>query len=402
MKSVAALLALLFLCGIADAKPKRPARDETVETSPEGIPAGQPERLPAGDENATDAESAPQPQPVEPAASAAPMGDPGELPLKATRWRVRRGAPASGARAKAAAHAPVGDATAALRPPDETPDANGIYKAPGTRVSISGDATNPLGGDVAEIVGHAKLVRRGMVLSSDRLKFHQKKGEFIATGNVVVADPHYTLSCGRLQFYSVQEMGVAWESPKITEEHRGADGEIADRMEMTAFQISIYSTEERVEGLERVRIYRMIRRDGKLALDFKITADSCDSHMVNHESVFKGQVKVESPTYTIECKRLIFDQTADKMTCIGDAHVIGFGPKGEVTSTVEGNKIVHLVREHRSIVIGGVTANLQPGKPSGARELDAAAVKETSPSEEILQLPEAPKDPEKDKYRRKK
>lgn len=360
-----------------------PARAQDAEVSPEGVPAGEPETLPAG------SEALPPEKPTAPP-------DPSSTP-KATRWRSTRRTGKGASRGATGLRGPE----AALEPDAFARGQDGIVKAPGTEVKITGDTTSPLGGDVAEILGHVKLERRGMVLSSDKLRFARKKGEFIATGNVVVADPHYTLSCGRLTFYGSQEMGVAWESPRILETRRSADGEIQERMEMTAFQITIYSNESRVEGLERVRIYRMVRRDGKMALDFKITADSCDSNMVNQESVFKGQVKVESPAYNIEARRLIFDQSADRFTCIGDAKVTGFGPKGEVTSKVEGNKIVHLIREHRSIIMGGVTANLIPGKGQGARELDAAAVKETTTSEELLALPEAPKDPEKFKYRRK-
>jgi len=397
--ALAALALMLAAAPQLEARTKKsppPEATEGADVSPEGIPADQPEKLPAGDENATDMETQPAPPPRRRAPAdpdAAPLGDPGDLPQKATRWRSRRGETAS-------SHKPISGAEAALKPDASAP--GGIYRSPGTEVRITGDATSPLGGDLAEVVGHVKLERRGMVLQSDRLRFSRAKGEFIATGNVVVSNPQYTLSCGKLQFYSGQEMGVAWESPKIMEVMRGPDNEIAERMEMTAFQITIYSNEERVEGLERVRVYRMVRREGKLGLDFKVTADSCDSNMTNKENVFKGQVKVESPTYNIECKRLIFDQSADRMTCLGDAHVTGFGPKGEVTSDIQGNKIVHLVREHRSIILGSVTANLQPNKPSGARELDVTAVKETSTSEELLQLPEAPKDPERDKYRRTK
>lgn len=365
-----------------------PVVAQDAETSPEGVPTGEPETLPAEDDAPGAAKKL---QDLRDATNA--DGTP-----RATRWRTRRAKEAA-APARPRGVGGLAGPEAALAPDPSAGD--GVYKAPGTQIHITGDTTSPLGGDVAEVVGHVKLQRRGMQLSSDKLRFDRKKGEFIATGNVVVADPHYTLSCGKLTFYGQQEMGVAHESAKILETRRGADGEISERMEMTAFQITVYSNESRVEGLERVRIYRMVRRDGKLALDFKVTADSCDSNMVNAESVFKGQVKVESPSYTIECKRLIFDQTADRMTCIGDAKVTGFGPKGEVASKVEGAKIVHLIREKRSIVMGGVSATLIPGRPTGLRQLDAAAVKETSTSEELLALPEAPKDPEKTKYRRK-
>lgn len=379
MKTLALILTLLLV---------GPAFAQDAETSPEGVPAGEPETLPADDASPAARKKL---QDLRDASA-------GDGPPKATRWRTRRGGKMS-ARVGSGPSAGLAGPEAALAPDPSAAD--GIYKAPGTEIHITGDTTSPLGGDVAEVVGHVKLKRRGMQLSSDKLRFDRKKGEFIATGNVVVANPLYALSCGKLTFYGQQEMGVAHEAAKIIETRRGPDGEISETMEMTAFQITIYSNESRVEGLERVRIYRMVRRDGKLALDFKVTADSCDSNMVNAESVFKGQVKVESPSYTIECRRLIFDQSADRMTCIGDAKVTGFGPKGEVASKVEGNKIVHLIREKRSIVMGGVSATLVPGRPTGMRTLDAAAVKETSTSEELLALPEAPKDPEKTKYRRK-
>jgi hypothetical protein len=85
---------------------------------------------------------------------------------------------------------------------------------------------------------------------------------------------------------------------------------------------------------------------------------------------------------------MIFDAVADRFTCIGDAQVIGFSASGEVVSRVEGNKIVHLIRERRSLVMGGVTASMLPDKPMGNRKVDAASLKDEAAATELLSVPE--------------
>ncbi|MBI4858879.1 MAG: hypothetical protein HY815_01190 [Candidatus Riflebacteria bacterium] len=303
--------------------------------------------------------------------------------LKNRKRKKPRSVPPPGAATPAA---PEGAATPA--PGFSTTVPAGVYRAEETKVKIAGDRTLQVSEDVFEFIGHVRMERRGHVLETDRILYNRKTQELTAIGNVLLSDPRYTLSCGRLVFYGPQEMGVAWESPKIVETVRGPDGEIVDRMEITAFQMTFYSADQRVEGLERVRIYRTVRRKDKLELDFKITADSMDTNLVTRMSVFKGEVQVDSPTYAVEASRLIFDATSERFTCIGNARVVGFDASGDRISSVEGNKIVHLIREKRTLVMGGVTAAVVPDKPLGHRQVDVSAVKDEAKEYEILSIPD--------------
>jgi len=266
-----------------------------------------------------------------------------------------------------------------------------VYRKDDTEVRISGDRTVMVSKNVVEFHGHVRMERRGNVLQTDHIRYDRTTGELVATGSVVLSDPRYSLACGRLIFYGPQEMALAWESPKITEVVMDADGSIKERMEITAFQMTLYSTEQRIEGLERVRIYRQIRRAGKLELDFKITADSMDANLISRQTVFKGDVKVDNPTYTVQARRLIFDAGADRFICVGCATVVGYSAKGEPISRVEGNKIVHLIRERRSLVMGSVTASLMTEKEHGARSVDASALKDEAGMDELLSVPKPPK-----------
>jgi lipopolysaccharide export system protein LptA len=351
----------------------RPLKMDDVEVSPSPLPEGEPETLPD--------DSGPVAPPGAPSArrrTASDASGDGDLAPRRSRRK-----------AKAARSA---DTTEEPSEEGEVPAGRtqkAIGNGPGREVRIFSDATNNLQSEQVEYLGHVRVEREGNVLATDKIRYNKTTGELNAIGNVVLSDPHYVLTAGRFSFYGPQDIGVAFESPRITESQKNADGDIIERTDITAFQITLHTADQRVEGLERVRVYRMVRKNGKLELEFKITADGMDSNMVTHQSVFKGDVKVDSPSYSIEAKRLIYDVTSGRFTAIGDAKVTGFGPKGEPTSHVEGNKLVHLIQEHRTLILGGVTAVITPGKPFGTRDIDASALKDQSADAEVLSLPAA-------------
>lgn len=243
-----------------------------------------------------------------------------------------------------------------------------------SHVKVSGDSMVQMTDSEVEVTGHVKASRRGIGLETDRVRYDRVSMRLDSVGNVKVDGRNFQLTCGKLTLHSRQEIGVAWESPRILQLKKDAAGEVSERTEINAVQISFFTNEDRVEGLERVRIYRWMRRNGEMVLDFKISADSLDANMLTGRSVLKGEVQVESPTHRVTANRLVFDQYKGRFTAVGDARVEGLNGSGQVTNVVEGNKLVYFIEQRRTIVSGGVAGVIDPEKQGGGqRVIDVTA-----------------------------
>jgi lipopolysaccharide export system protein LptA len=297
---------------------------------------------------------------------------------------------------------------------------------------ISGDSTSQTTPDILEFAGHVKVTRKGLMLAADRVRLERSKSHLLAEGNVVISDPSYSLTCGRLSYHGGPDVAFAFDAPRLTQVKKDAAGETLESIELAAFQINVHPTQERVEALERVRISRFVRAgaprsdagvrtvssagvghsgtpsgaaapkattagmrrgrkaarrlgarparpaaDGapadrpRLDLDFRALADALDFNLRTHRAVLKGKVTVESPTYNVEARRLVYDSVAGRFTAVGDATVVGFDSNGNVSSTVAGNKIVHFLKERRSMVLGGVSGEIDTGATGGRREISS-------------------------------
>jgi len=237
-------------------------------------------------------------------------------------------------------------------------------------VRISADSTVNAEDDIVQFTGHVTALRKGLRLETNQIRYDRRTLQLEASGNVRVQDPLFSLTSDRLTLYTASDVGVAWESPRILQERKDAAGGVLERTEINAIQITFYTTEDRVEGLERVRIFRWVKRGRELALDFKIFADALDANLLTRRSVFKGGVRVESPTYNLTANRLIYDQTMGRFIAVGEARVEGFDAGGKVGNVVEGNKLIHFLDERRTIVSGSVAGVFEAESDGGSRPLN--------------------------------
>lgn len=240
-------------------------------------------------------------------------------------------------------------------------------------VKVTGDSMVQMTDSEVEVTGHVRASRRGIGLETDRVRYDRITMRLDSVGNVKVQGRNFELSCGKLTLHSRQEIGVAWESPRILQVKKDGSGEVSERTEISAVQVSFFTNEDRVEGLERVRIYRWMRRNGEMVLDFKISADSLDANMLTGRSVLKGNVQVESPTHRVTANRLVFDQYKGRFTAVGEARVEGLNAAGQITNVVEGNKLVYFIEQRRTIVSGGVAGVIDAEKQGGMRVIDVTA-----------------------------
>ena len=106
-------------------------------------------------------------------------------------------------------------------------------------------------------------------------------------------------------------------------------------------------------------------------LILRIRCRSMDALMEGKRSMFKGNVRVSTPELGATGKRLYFHQVDRKFYVVGDARAWNFDEKGKRTNMIVGNKIVHFLDDRRSVVLGGVTAQVYPDKKTGRRTLQA-------------------------------
>ena len=220
--------------------------------------------------------------------------------------------------------------------------------------------------DVQELFGSVVLERGELRLSAARMRYSRRDGILEAWDAVEIRDPDFLLECARLSFDIHKEEVVAWGDPRLIQ--REGTGARSFETELVGVQVRIFAKERRVQVLERVVLSRFLLDKGERAsVELRVRCRVVDALTQARRSVFKGDVSIETPTIGAVGQRALFDQMAGTFYILGGAKAWNHDESGQAINVIRGEKIVYFLDDRRSVVIGGVTADVEPDVRTGSR-----------------------------------
>lgn len=147
---------------------------------------------------------------------------------------------------------------------------------------------------------------------------------------------------------------IAQKHPKLTQKV----GKKKTYTQITAVEIKFFKEGEKIEAFENVRMTQL-KVDGlKVQEDVVITGKYLEYLSQRKKALVKGDVNLESQDMGAEGQRLIFYQEQEKFYVIDQAKVFQYDKDGNVENEIRGNKILHLIKEDRTILMGNVEGSL--------------------------------------------
>ncbi|MBI3893035.1 MAG: hypothetical protein HY303_16075 [Candidatus Wallbacteria bacterium] len=280
-----------------------------------------------------------------------------------------RAASGAGSRAKSsrttdvAAPASVAStaSAAAFRTTTGAARASGLATDADVPFDVQGDAMpTDAKGDVIEVQGNVKVTRGNFTLNCDKLHYDRKADAALATGEVKATDGTYVLTCRRLKYYAGKQVAIAWDDP-LASSRSPLPGGAVELVELRATQITLEMADERMDGLDHVEVTRWLLQGDRRDKDVTIRSREVEIDQVARTSLFRGDVEIDSPTVGARARRALLEEPLDRLTLIGEAEAWTPGPKGEKLDRVSGAKILHFLRQKRSIVIGTVEGRMRIG-----------------------------------------
>jgi lipopolysaccharide assembly outer membrane protein LptD (OstA) len=214
--------------------------------------------------------------------------------------------------------------------------------------------------------GNAVVEREDIQLSADEIFYNNDKKEAYATGNVKLNHVDFILESGQLRLYLkgnryLEQMMekdmvmIAQKHPKLTEKMK----ENGQYSQITAVEIKFYKGSEKIEAFENVKMVQMMHDGLKSKEETVVLGDFMEYKSSDRLARVKGNVKLDSKDLGARGERLIYYQGQSKFYMIGDAHVFQYDAQGKVKDTISGNKILHFLKEKRTILMGNIEGSLE-------------------------------------------
>ena len=214
--------------------------------------------------------------------------------------------------------------------------------------------------------GNAMVAREDITLHADKILYMEQKKEAFATGNVKLKSDDFILEAGQLRVYlqgnktlkSLHEddvLVIAQKHPRLTEK---AD-ETGKLNQVTAVEIKFFKGDERIEAFENVKLVQMSTDGLQVHEEMVVTGKYMEYLHKRNKALVKGAVKLESKDLGGKGDRLIYYQKGAKFYLIGKASVYEYDKNGRATNEISGNRILHLIKEKRTILMGNVEGNLE-------------------------------------------
>jgi lipopolysaccharide export system protein LptA len=213
--------------------------------------------------------------------------------------------------------------------------------------------------------GDARILRENFSLFANEIYYQEEKKEAFAKGQVRLVSPDFTLYCGQMRVYlkgGVLTQGlaeddvlvIAQKHPRLVEK-LGSDGTYT---QITAVEIKFYKQNKRVEAFENVRLVRFL--DGAVPTEeVRITGDYLEVLSQQKKILVKNNVELKSEQISGIGNRLIYYQADAKFYLIGKARLREYDAKGRVRNEITSHRILHLLKEKRTIQMGGVEGILE-------------------------------------------
>ena len=213
--------------------------------------------------------------------------------------------------------------------------------------------------------GNAEVIRDGMSLKADKILYMEKKKEAFATGNVKLSNPDFILESGQIRVYlqgneTLKNLGekdilvIAQKGPRLTEQ--ASETQLLNQV--SAVEIKFFKGQEKIEAMENVRLVQL-RTDGlQLKEEMVVTGGFLEYLHKQKKALVKKDVQLESKSLGGVGQRLIYYQKNDRFYLIDNAKVFEYNENGKRVNQIAGNKILHLLKERRTILMGNVEGSL--------------------------------------------
>ena len=218
-----------------------------------------------------------------------------------------------------------------------------------------------------ELVGNVIIERDGIRLYAGRMVYTKDEGRLEAWRSVEIRDPSFNLKCSRLTLKTKENEAVAWGNPLLTQREDKSDKRFETTL--TGVQVRIFTKEKRVQVLEDVVLTRFEIKGQNRKVELRVRCRSMDALTGAKRSTFKGGLSIETPQIGASAERALYDQMANKFYLIGVAKAWNFDSSGRKVNLIEGDKIVYFTKEKRTVVIGNVTADVEPEIKTGERNI---------------------------------
>jgi len=218
-----------------------------------------------------------------------------------------------------------------------------------------------------ELVGNVIVEREGVRLQAGRMVYDTAAGVLDAWRDVEITDPSFRLTCTRLTFTTKEDEAVAWGDPTL-HQREDRDGHHFETT-LTGVQIRLFTKDKRVQVLEDVVLTRTKVANDVRVVELRVRCRSMDALSGAKRSTFQGGVAVVTPSVGASAERALYDQLADKFYLLGGAKAWNFDASGNKVNVIEGDKIVYFTKQKRTIVIGNVTADVEPDIKTGERAI---------------------------------
>lgn len=214
--------------------------------------------------------------------------------------------------------------------------------------------------------GNAQVKRDDLSLFADKILYMEKKKEAFATGNVKLVSADFTLEAGQIRVYLVgnetlkrmsetDTLVIAQKHPRLLE--KADKGDLFNQV--TAVEIKFFKGRETIESFENVKMVQLKQEGVELLEQMVITGEYMEYKHLQKKALVKNNVKLESKDLGGEGERLIYYQKGNKFYLIDSAKVYEYDKRGKVANTIQGNKILHLIDEGRTILMGNVEGSLE-------------------------------------------
>ena len=213
--------------------------------------------------------------------------------------------------------------------------------------------------------GNAEVIRDGMSLKADKILYMEKKKEAFATGNVRLSNPDFVLESGQIRVYlkgnkTLKNLGekdiliIAQKGPRLTEQ--ASETEIVNQV--SAVEIKFFKGQEKIEAMENVRMVQLKTDGVQLKEEMIVTGGFLEYLHKQKKALVKKDVQLESKSLGGVGQRLIYYQKNDRFYLIDKAKVFEYDENGKPVNQIAGNKILHLLKERRTILMGNVEGSL--------------------------------------------
>tara|TARA_Y100000589_G_scaffold279583_1_gene275622 strand:- start:1304 stop:2017 length:714 start_codon:yes stop_codon:yes gene_type:complete len=213
--------------------------------------------------------------------------------------------------------------------------------------------------------GNAEVIRDGMSLKADKILYMEKKKEAFATGNVRLSNSDFILESGQIRVYlqgneTLKSLGekdiliIAQKGPRLTEQ--ASESQVVNQV--SAVEIKFFKGQEKIEAMENVRMVQMSTDGVQLKEEMVVTGGFLEYLHKQKKALVKKDVQLESKSLGGVGQRLIYYQKNDRFYLIDRAKVFEYDEKGKAVNQIAGNKILHLLKEGRTILMGNVEGSL--------------------------------------------